>query len=61
MIKKIKKTIYIWLMKLIINFIHTYETMFFTCEDCKLCQQCKQEKVCVDFYYKYINDDESRR
>lgn len=56
----IKKTIYIFFMKLIINLIHTYEIMFFTCEDCKLCQKCKQQKVCLDFDYKYIVD-ESRR
>lgn len=52
----LKKTIYIFFMKLIINLIHTYEQIFFTCEDCKLYQKCKQPKVCVDFYYKYIKD-----
>lgn len=57
----IKKTIYIFFMKLIINLIHTYERIFFTCEDCKLYKQCKQGEVCLDFWYKYIHDDESRR
>lgn len=56
----IVKTIYICLMKLIISLIHTYEKLFFTCEDCKFYQQCKQQEVCLDFYYKYI-EDESRR
>ena len=56
----IKKTIYIFFMKLVINLIHVYEIIFFTCEDCKLCKHCKQQKVCIDFDYKYIVDENRR-
>ena len=53
----IKKTIYIFFMKLIINLIHTYEKIFFTCDDCALCNVCRDsQSVCEDFYYKYIKD-----
>lgn len=55
------RTFYIALLRITINILNSFERILFTCDDCKLYKQCKQEKVCLDFWYKYIYDDERRR
>lgn len=52
----IKKTLYIFVLRLTINLLYTYERIFFTCDDCKKNCACRDyPNICEEFWHKDID------